>query len=48
MDIGGVVDLFHGLSAAVITMIILFSMVVAFVVFKYFDSDFMDRGSWND
>jgi hypothetical protein len=48
MDIGGVVDLFHGLSAAVITMIILFSMVVAFIVFKYFDSDFMDRGSWND
>ena len=48
MDIGGVVDLFHGLSAAVITLIIVFSMVVAFIVFKYFDSDFMDRGSWND
>jgi len=48
MGVGDIVNLFHGFSAAIIASIIALSMVVAFIVFRYFDKDFLDGGTWND
>jgi hypothetical protein len=48
MELGNFFDLFHGFSLAVITSIIVMSMGVAFLVFRYFENDAMDRSSWND
>ncbi len=48
MDIGDLVDIFHNLSAGIITLIILLSMAVSFFVFKYFDHDFWNQDRWSD
>ena len=48
MILGSLCDLFHDVSTAVITVIVLISMAVSFFVFKYFDHDFWNQDNYGD